>query len=510
MKHNSVARFTATALIVAAFVLFIVAIIPVIAVGVGGLGAGWGAGSRAWLVFPLAVGACSGALLLLAFGAMLLVLTRIQDNLYVWRQRQVEAADARAAAVAPAPAALGTSAAAAEVITAGTADAAAAESVPASPESESRGVTAGAALAGAGVVAAAAAADREEQVEPEAVVAETPEGEPGPVAAAAEAGAAGEESKGPGLGAVLAGAGIAAVAIAHDKEAEPAAEEGAPLPAEAKGAEAEASGPGVGAVLAGAGIAAAVAAGTGEEEGGPEAGQIPASAPEPEPGAPSVEITEAEAVPPVVAEEGGPGGAAALAAAGIAAAALHEEQAEAQPDTEAGKAVVTAAAIEAAASEPKPPAEATHPTAWAYDEGTANVTKAAGAVKVEGIGQVYAGKLKELGITTTAALLRAGATPKGRKELAEQSGISPKQILKWVNRVDLARIKGISEQYADLLEAAGVDTVPELAQRNPDSLYQKLVETNEAKRLVRRLPTLGMVSSWIAQAKELPRVILYK
>ena len=131
-------------------------------------------------------------------------------------------------------------------------------------------------------------------------------------------------------------------------------------------------------------------------------------------------------------------------------------------------------------------------------------------MKVEGVGQVYAGKLKEIGITTTAALLRAGSTPKGRKELAEQSGISPKQILKWVNRVDLARIRGISEQYADLLEAAGVDTVPELAQRNADNLLQKLVETNDAKRLVRRLPTLGMVSSWIAQAKELPRVVVYK
>src|SRR5512143_553848 len=97
MRNNSVARFTATALIVAAVILFIVGIIPAIAVAVGGLGAGWGAGSRLWVVGPLAGGACGGALLLLAFGAMLLVLTRIQDNLSVWRQRQVEAFGAPAA-----------------------------------------------------------------------------------------------------------------------------------------------------------------------------------------------------------------------------------------------------------------------------------------------------------------------------------------------------------------------------------------------------------------------------
>jgi predicted flap endonuclease-1-like 5' DNA nuclease len=168
------------------------------------------------------------------------------------------------------------------------------------------------------------------------------------------------------------------------------------------------------------------------------------------------------------------------------------------------------AAAAAAAAEAEQPAKPTQAPAWEYDAGTANVARATGAIKVEGIGEAYGAKLKAIGITTTAALLRAGSTPKGRKELAEQTGISPKQILKWVNRVDLARVRGISEQYADLLEGAGVDTVPELAQRNPESLHQKLVETNEAKRLVRRLPTLGMVTSWIAQAKELPRVVVYK
>ncbi|HHH41924.1 MAG TPA: DUF4332 domain-containing protein [Chloroflexi bacterium] len=128
---------------------------------------------------------------------------------------------------------------------------------------------------------------------------------------------------------------------------------------------------------------------------------------------------------------------------------------------------------------------------------------------VEGIGEVYAQKLKEAGIETTEALLEKGATPQGRQEIAEQTGISKTLILKWVNRVDLFRVKGIGEEYADLLEAAGVDTVPELAQRNPENLYRKLVEVNEAKRLVRQLPSQAQVEDWVEQAKQLPRVITY-
>ena len=129
--------------------------------------------------------------------------------------------------------------------------------------------------------------------------------------------------------------------------------------------------------------------------------------------------------------------------------------------------------------------------------------------KVEGIGDVYAGKLEEAGIESTEGLLEKGASPSGRKELAEKTGISGKLILKWVNRADLFRIQGISEEYADLLELAGVDTVPELAQRNPENLYQKLVEANQEKNLVRRLPSQAAVSDWIERAKQLPRVITY-
>lgn len=128
---------------------------------------------------------------------------------------------------------------------------------------------------------------------------------------------------------------------------------------------------------------------------------------------------------------------------------------------------------------------------------------------IEGVGEVYAEKLKDEGIQTTEALLEAGKTPQGRKALAGATGISDALILKWVNRVDLFRIKGVGEEYADLLEAAGVDTVPELAQRNAENLHAKLQEINDAKALVRALPGLGQVKGWIEEANTLPRVIRY-
>ena len=129
--------------------------------------------------------------------------------------------------------------------------------------------------------------------------------------------------------------------------------------------------------------------------------------------------------------------------------------------------------------------------------------------KVEGIGEQSAQTLADAGIKTTEALLKKGADPQGRKAIAEATGLSPKLVLGWVNRVDLFRIKGVGEEYADLLEVAGVDTVPELAQRNPGNLYQKMVEVNEEKKLVRQLPTEAKVKDWVAQAKELPRKITY-
>jgi predicted flap endonuclease-1-like 5' DNA nuclease len=128
---------------------------------------------------------------------------------------------------------------------------------------------------------------------------------------------------------------------------------------------------------------------------------------------------------------------------------------------------------------------------------------------VEGIGHKQAEKLNAAGIATTQDLLDRGRTPQGRQTIAEETGISETRVLDWINRVDLFRIKGIGEEYSDLLESAGVDTVPELAQRNPDNLYRAISEVNQEKKLVRQLPTPSQVSQWVEQAKQLPRAIEY-
>lgn len=128
---------------------------------------------------------------------------------------------------------------------------------------------------------------------------------------------------------------------------------------------------------------------------------------------------------------------------------------------------------------------------------------------IEGIGPAYAEKLTAAGLTSIENLLDVCCTKKGRKDVAEKSGISEKLILGWANRADLTRIKGVSTQYADLLECAGVDTVPELAQRNAANLQAKMAEVNEEKSLVRKVPALSSVEDWVAQAKDLPRKITH-
>jgi predicted flap endonuclease-1-like 5' DNA nuclease len=130
-------------------------------------------------------------------------------------------------------------------------------------------------------------------------------------------------------------------------------------------------------------------------------------------------------------------------------------------------------------------------------------------IDVEGIGKVYAQKLKEAGLSTVEALLKEGASLQGRTGIEQKTGISHKLILEWVNLADLFRIKGIGEEYSDLLEEAGVDTVIELAQRNAENLHQKLVEINKQKKLVRQIPGLSQVTKWVEQAKKLPRVVTY-
>ena len=130
-------------------------------------------------------------------------------------------------------------------------------------------------------------------------------------------------------------------------------------------------------------------------------------------------------------------------------------------------------------------------------------------IEIEGVGPIYAAKFQEIGIRTVEALLKAGAEPKDRQDLADKTGISRELILEWVNHADLYRIKGVAEEYSDLLEEAGVDTVVELATRNPENLYKKIIETNQEKKLVRRPPSQKMVEEWIAQAKDLPRAVFY-
>lgn len=129
--------------------------------------------------------------------------------------------------------------------------------------------------------------------------------------------------------------------------------------------------------------------------------------------------------------------------------------------------------------------------------------------EIEGIGPVFAGRLTQGGVRTTDALLREGATPAGRERLATVADVSTGTILEWVNRADLMRIKGVGSEYSDLLEAAGVDTVPELAQRNSVNLHEALVRANEAKPIVRRLPTANAVFHWVEQAKVLGRAVQY-
>lgn len=130
-------------------------------------------------------------------------------------------------------------------------------------------------------------------------------------------------------------------------------------------------------------------------------------------------------------------------------------------------------------------------------------------VDIEGIGATYAKTLADKGIATTEALLEKCATPAGRKALAEETGLSGKLVLKWANRADLARIKGIGSEYADLLEVAGVDTVPALARRNAANLHEALTAANEDKKLVRKVPTEKQVTDWVEQAKALPRMLHY-
>ena len=129
--------------------------------------------------------------------------------------------------------------------------------------------------------------------------------------------------------------------------------------------------------------------------------------------------------------------------------------------------------------------------------------------RIEGIGSVYAEKLNAVGIKTTDELLAKCATPKGRKELEEATGISGAFLLTWANHADLMRINGVAGQFSELLEAVGVDTVNELKLRVPANLKAKMDEVNAMKNLVKRVPSLPEIEKMIAQAKELKPIMTY-
>lgn len=129
--------------------------------------------------------------------------------------------------------------------------------------------------------------------------------------------------------------------------------------------------------------------------------------------------------------------------------------------------------------------------------------------EIEGIGNRYADILESVGIKTTEELLKACATKSGRSKVADSTGISEKLILKWANHADLFRIKGIAGQFAELLEASGVDTVKEFRHRIAANLYQKMIEINDSKNLCNRVPTEKDLEKMIDQAKELEPVITY-
>ena len=128
---------------------------------------------------------------------------------------------------------------------------------------------------------------------------------------------------------------------------------------------------------------------------------------------------------------------------------------------------------------------------------------------IEGIGPAYEEKLTSAGIESCEQLLTKGATAQGRDKIVEATGIDKPRILRFVNHADLCRIKGVGGEYSELLEAAGVDSVPELAQRNAENLAKKMVAVNEEKSLVRVVPGANTVAEWVAQAKELPRIVTH-
>jgi len=140
---------------------------------------------------------------------------------------------------------------------------------------------------------------------------------------------------------------------------------------------------------------------------------------------------------------------------------------------------------------------------------TTPVKTSTNITEIEGIGEKYAEILKQNGVSTVESLLKTCRTKVGRDELSKKTSLPGNLILKWTNHADLFRINGVAGQFAELLEASGVDTVVELSNRNPENLVKKMTEVNGQKNLTQKVPTLSQVTSWVEQAKKMPRGIEY-
>jgi predicted flap endonuclease-1-like 5' DNA nuclease len=138
--------------------------------------------------------------------------------------------------------------------------------------------------------------------------------------------------------------------------------------------------------------------------------------------------------------------------------------------------------------------------------GRAGVTK---IIDIEGIGERYADKLSNASVRTVERLLVVAGPAAGRQQLAQSVGVDEARVLEWVNRADLMRVRGVGSEFADLLEAAGVDSPLELARRNAENLHEKMLEVNAARKLTRRTPALSQVQRWIDHARTLPRAVFH-
>jgi hypothetical protein len=453
------ARFIAIVLLILAVLVLVGGIVGSLVIGDRGLGSGWSEGWRGWFTVPMIAASCSGAFWLLLLGSVLLVLVDISNNMARIKLAAAQKPVFVETPVAELPAEV--TAAPVEAVLAPAADAVVA--APVVP-----------------VAAAATAVAVEEKAtrKPKASTAPPSAKAKGMTAtraqAEAEARAAAERAEAVPVGVPVAEPDAAARSATVEITEAPAAavEQVAPAPKPKRTRKAAAA-----AVVTAAAVAAA---------------EKPAETPA------AVVITPADENLLALAAAVD----ALEAAAGPEALVVVPETAPTEPRLpgaeDAARIAAELAAIKAVDTGATKPKRERKPAKFS-----------ARLVYVGGISEATADRLSEVGVRTTEDLLERGSTRKGRQELAEQTGLSAREILTWVNHSDLFRIRGVGEEYALLLEASGVDTVVELAQRNATNLQARLVAVNDEQHLVRQVPVLTQVERWIEDAKALPRVVKY-